>query len=289
MRGYSPNYGHYVAFARPPGRIHCAVPSDKHRQVALRRPVAAWNQARRLPSYRTQGWRPRADHRAGTAGAGATIGLLIQMGNWRSRRRDPAVTGIVPLLPWRAEDPCPCGADRLYGNCCGLLSQSPYKQIVEFRPPGATTGYSHPKCYMGWTRDCSQMISREHFISKTVLSILNPESVRISGATWIPTGQSLDLPLTGLQANILCTRHNSALSPLDTTAGKLFRAVDGIYDNLGRRRLSLKSALKEVDAGRIPARPSKTGDQTETNLHCAVPSDKHALGRNVYPQCAGPG
>ena len=29
MRGYSPNYGHYVAYARPPGRIHHAVPSDK--------------------------------------------------------------------------------------------------------------------------------------------------------------------------------------------------------------------------------------------------------------------
>jgi hypothetical protein len=94
---------------------------------------------------------------------------------------------------------------------------------------------------MGWTRNCSQMISREHFISKTVLSILNAESVRISGATWIPTGQSLDLPPTGLQANIVCTRHNSALSPLDTMAGKLFRDVDGIYDNLGRRRLSRRS------------------------------------------------
>jgi hypothetical protein len=164
------------------------VPSDKHRQVALRRPVAAWNQARRLPSYRTQGWGPRADHRAGTAGAGATIGLLIQMGNWRSRRRDPAVTGIV-RLPWSAGDPCPCDAGRLYGNCCGQLSlSSPYKEIVEFRPPGAPTGSSHPRCYMGWTRNCSDTISSEHFISENVLSILNPKSVRISGAAWIPTG-----------------------------------------------------------------------------------------------------
>jgi len=58
---------------------------------------------------------------------------------------------------------------------------------------------------MGWTRNCSHTISSEHFISENVLSILNPKSVRISGAAWIPTGQSLDLPLTGLQANILCT------------------------------------------------------------------------------------
>jgi len=160
------------------------------------------------------------------------------MGNWRSRRRDPAVTRRV-RLPWSAEDPCPCGADRLYANCCGKLSlQSPYKQIVEFRPPGAPTGYSHPRCYMGWTHNCSPTISGEHFISENVLSILNPKSVRISGAAWIRTGQSLDLPLSALQANILCERHNSALSPLDTMAGNLFRAVDGIYENLSRPRLS---------------------------------------------------
>jgi ATP-dependent DNA ligase len=29
MRGYSRNYGHYVAYARPPGRLHRAVPSHK--------------------------------------------------------------------------------------------------------------------------------------------------------------------------------------------------------------------------------------------------------------------
>ena len=49
MRGYNPNYGHYVAYARPPRRIHRAVPSHKDRQVALRRLVAARNQARRIP------------------------------------------------------------------------------------------------------------------------------------------------------------------------------------------------------------------------------------------------
>jgi len=91
---------------------------------------------------------------------------------------------------------------------------------------------------MGWTRDCSHTISGEHFISENVLSILNAKSVRTSGAAWISKGQTQDLPLTGLQANILCRRHNSALSPLDTMAGKLFRAIDGIYDNLGRRTLS---------------------------------------------------
>jgi hypothetical protein len=78
---------------------------------------------------------------------------------------------------------------------------------------------------MTWTHDCSQTISGEHFISETVLSILNPRALRISGAAFIPKGETKDLPLTALRANVLCTRHNSAWSPLDTMAGEFFRAL----------------------------------------------------------------
>jgi hypothetical protein len=155
-----------------------------------------------------------------------------------SRRRDPAITGHV-VLPWHLGDPCPCGSGSQYGICCRRLDGSPYRQIVEFRPTGPQTGYSHPGCYMNWTCDCSRTISGEHFISENVLSILNPKSLRISGAAWIPKGRSQDLPLKALQAN-LCTRHNSALSPLDAMAGQFFRAVDEIYGDLGRRTLSRK-------------------------------------------------
>jgi len=163
------------------------------------------------------------------------------MVTWCTRRRDPALTGVVHL-PWKARDLCPCGdSDRPYGDCCGRVPLSPYKQIAQFRPPGAATGYRHPRCYMRWTRNCSDTITGEHFISEDVLSILNPKSVRISGAAWIPKGQTQDLPLKALQANILCRRHNSALSPLDTMAGKLFRAVNEIYDDLSRQTLSRKS------------------------------------------------
>jgi hypothetical protein len=95
---------------------------------------------------------------------------------------------------------------------------------------------------MNWTSNCSRTISGEHFISESVLSIVSPtRSVRVSGAAWIAPGQTQDLPLKALQANILCRRHNSALSPLDTMAGKLFRAVNEIYDDLSRQTLSRKS------------------------------------------------
>jgi hypothetical protein len=51
----------------------------------------------------------------------------------------------------------------------------------------------------------------------------------------------VERPLAALQAKVLCTRHNSALSPLDTMAGEFFRALAEIYSDLGRLTLSRKS------------------------------------------------
>src|SRR5947207_15313000 len=116
------------------------------------------------------------------------------MGSSMSRRRDPAITGIVDL-PWRSMDICPCGSGNRYGQCCRQFGGSPYKKIVSYKPPVASTGYSQVGCYMNWTRNCcSPATSGEHFISETVLSILNPKALRIGGMRWIPAGETRDLP-----------------------------------------------------------------------------------------------
>src|SRR5206468_1157963 len=74
-------------------------------------------------------------------------------------------------------------------------------KIVSYKPPGASTGYSQVGCYMNWTRNCcSPATSGEHFISETVLSILNPKALRIGGMRWIPAGETRDLPLTAARA-----------------------------------------------------------------------------------------
>jgi hypothetical protein len=54
------SYRHYVA-AYPTGRVHCAVPSDKNHNTALRRPMAARNKARWVPHHCPQ------ERRAGEA------------------------------------------------------------------------------------------------------------------------------------------------------------------------------------------------------------------------------
>jgi hypothetical protein len=46
----------------------------------------------------------------------------------------------------------------------------------------------------------------------------------VSGLAWMDGG-SIGLPAQSLAANILCERHNVALSPLDAEAGRLFEAL----------------------------------------------------------------
>jgi hypothetical protein len=164
----------------------------------------------------------------------ARSGAADHMVTWRTRRRDPASTGVVHL-PWKARDLCPCGdSDRPYGDCCGRVPRSPYKQIAQFRPPGAATGYRHPRCYMRWTRNCSDTISGEHFISKDVAQGLRKRG-RSSRTPFskgeTPGKPSPGVPCTARGRKPRATRHGGS-----TRAGlvHLFRrvAVEGAKGSL---------------------------------------------------------
>jgi hypothetical protein len=89
------------------------------------------------------------------------------------------------------------------------------------------------------TRDCSGKISGEHYVSAGVLKEID-HTVELDGFPWIPKGEKKRIPIYGLTANILCDRHNKALSPLDSLGMQFFRAVKQYsvapYD--GRERVS---------------------------------------------------
>jgi hypothetical protein len=51
------------------------------------------------------------------------------------------------------------------------------------------------------------------------------------------------LPISKLVAKILCKRHNSAMSPLDTAAFKFFEAVKTIYQNLADNKTLSRKRL----------------------------------------------
>jgi hypothetical protein len=86
---------------------------------------------------------------------------------------------------------------------------------------------------MNWTGDCSSTLSREHFLSEAVLKLIGEKHVAVNGVPWLPEGETKALPISGLVGNILCTRHNSAMSPLDTAAVEFFGAIKSIYGDLG--------------------------------------------------------
>ena len=113
-------------------------------------------------------------------------------------------------------DPCTCGSGLRVIDCC-------FKSI-DTQPPPPKTHYSHRKCFARALGDCSKSISREHFFSQGVLELVG-ETLHVSAPCFRPDGKSLKA--TALASNILCTRHNNALSPLDALAKKFFRFALG--------------------------------------------------------------
>jgi hypothetical protein len=130
---------------------------------------------------------------------------------------------VPPRPPWRLHDLCPCGSNKQYNSCClspaGLLVSVP-----RLLPKEPVTGYAHPKCYLRPTHDCSTKISREHFISHTVLEAMGGE-IEFGGLPWLPPETHLTIGPTSAISKVLCQRHNSTLSPLDAAAGRFFRAL----------------------------------------------------------------
>ena len=120
-------------------------------------------------------------------------------------------------------DLCTCNSGKLIKDCCFAP--------INTTPPGRKTGYSNPKCYASPLNDCSKIISREHYISQSVLEIFEPKSLEVSGLKWIRQGESKTLTVNNLASKILCERHNHALSDLDTLAKKFFQFALGKVPN----------------------------------------------------------
>jgi len=76
-------------------------------------------------------------------------------------------------------------------------------------------------------KDCSNALSREHFISHGILKGLSHNgSVKINGFKWQMDGAPQEIPTPTLASRILCKRHNEALSGLDAMALRLFQKID---------------------------------------------------------------
>jgi len=111
------------------------------------------------------------------------------------------------------------------------------------------------KCFLNGFGECDGKLSREHYISDTVLQALNVNGkMVIGGLSWQPQDKLQKIGISSLQSKILCENHNSSLSEMDATAGKLFRILDSIDkspksvqdDNLFDGRVVEKWFLKVI-------------------------------------------
>jgi hypothetical protein len=89
------------------------------------------------------------------------------------------------------------------------------------------------------TDDCSEGLSAEHYISRSLLATLG-SAVAIDGFPWVAPGKKQILSIDNLTAKILCSRHNSLQSPLDSEAGFFFGVLHGLQKDAPRKSLSRK-------------------------------------------------
>ena len=139
------------------------------------------------------------------------------------------------ISPWADSDPCPCGRGSSFAKCCKAgPNQLPHMRIPGLGPPGPATGYANPICYMSATNDCSERKSREHYISEAILARF--DKLKVSGMPWQEEGGSEFFSAKSLAANILCEKHNNALSPIDWLGLKAFDAFIAAADYAANRR-----------------------------------------------------
>jgi hypothetical protein len=136
---------------------------------------------------------------------------------------------------------CPCESGREAQRCCRKPDGRLWRKPPNVLPPLPRTGYSHPFCYMSSTQDCSEDISREHYVSRSVLeSMEGPGTVNVSGAPWLKPNETRAVSIDGITAKILCSRHNSALTGLDLEAGRFFRTIRSISVEFSEKTMSRK-------------------------------------------------
>lgn len=125
--------------------------------------------------------------------------------------------------------PCPCGSGKAARLCCfdgrdwhkppavlGLRALPPAKRVE--------------KCYMKELGSCVPPISGEHIISNSVCQVLMGDGeFSISGLPWLEAGEVKIVPPP--QANCLCTKHNSTISPLDAAAHYFFASLKSYLDH----------------------------------------------------------
>jgi hypothetical protein len=120
-------------------------------------------------------------------------------------------------------------------------------------------GFQNPKCYAKGVGDCCRKLSAEHWVSKSIIELIDEGRGRKSKVVSVTRSkpQELGVPrilgIGNLTGKVLCVAHNEMLSPLDSAGKKMFEAMEDIH-------YGCKTPNKREKVGRID------GDQLERFL-----------------------
>ena len=121
----------------------------------------------------------------------------------------------------------------------GKRGEIPRPSPSNCKPPGPETGFALPGCYARRLNDCSTDISGEHLFSEVTLNLVAGQDgkVRRTGYPWQEQGELQLLTPSNCKANVLCKRHNNALSPIDAAIGRFLKAILNTPDFLQNQDL----------------------------------------------------
>ena len=114
-------------------------------------------------------------------------------------------------------DACLCGSGRLLRDCCLAMRCNTI-------PAGPATGYARCLfCSLAVLVTVVKLSAASITFAQSVLSLFGGTGLTVSGLPWIPAGEQRRVSIESLTGKVLCTRHNQALSPLDTIAAGFFQ------------------------------------------------------------------
>lgn len=152
--------------------------------------------------------------------------------------------------------------------------------------PDTPDTYAHPKCYARTLGGCSTKITKEHFVSQSILKTMGPQ-LRVQGLPWIVGKSYVEVSETALQSKALCKVHNTLLTELDAEALNLVKhirtAVETLRWRTGRsnfrilsvnghkiERWLLKVLYGMVAAGNVSVGPDKVALESKPPFLAAL-------------------
>jgi len=127
-------------------------------------------------------------------------------------------TNVILIEP---DDPCPCRSGKLTSECCMEPDGTFRVKFPSPLPPGPNTGFSHAQCFMRDGSNCSEEISSDPYMAKSVLDMFSANAIR-ANFVWNDATRTTPVGIDNLTSPIVCNRHNNALAPLDAVATRAF-------------------------------------------------------------------